>query len=177
MLTAVLAVATILGGLAALAYFWERRTHWIGSWIERARRAPAVPMSPASLFAYAGAHHRSLSLTRMIAERRGFQVRHIDSESAWLNEQVNALGIVTVRELDGLVRRHGKVASRMTDYLAPESRAIDSGLLLGCVLEAEAIQRGGANGLRAFLGSLRYTSGGPAVAQAILKAYEQARNG
>lgn len=175
MLAVVLSVATILGGVAALLYFWERRTHWIGSWIERSRRAPAVQVTPASLFAYAGAHHRPLSLTRTIAERRGFQVRIIDSESAWLNEQVNALGIKTVRELDVLVRRHGKVASRMTDYLAPESRVIDSGLLLGCVLKAEAIRRGGADGLRAFLGALRYSSGGTAFADAILEAYEQAR--
>lgn len=107
-----------------------------------------------------------------MAERRGLEMRRIDGESAWLNEQVQVLGIKTVRELDDLVKKHGPVAARLADYMAPK-QPIDSGFVIGRVLEAVAIERGGKEGLRSFCTSLKYSTGDTGWAEEIYHAYQQ----
>jgi len=167
-----LSIATLLGGIAALMYFWEKRNPGWLSRLRGLRRAPPIPLNPGSLFAYANSHHRPLALTRAIAERRGLKLRSIDSESAWLNEQIQALGIKTVRELDSLVKKHAVVASRLTDYRSPQ-HPIDSGFILGAVLEVAVMERGGREGLRRFFDSLKYSSRGSSFADEVFHEYEQ----
>jgi hypothetical protein len=79
-----------------------------------------LPLSPGSLFAYMNGHPRLNDLIHSIAARRRLAVRAIDSESAYLNEQIAALRLGTVRELDALVAKHAGMAERMSDYLRPE---------------------------------------------------------
>ena len=101
-------------------------------------------------------------------------MRSIDSESAWLNEQVHVLDIKTVRELDALVKKHAAVASRLTDYRSPQN-PIDSGFIIGAVLELVAIERGGKEGLRRFFDSLKYSSRGSTLSDEVFREYEQVR--
>ena len=134
--------------------------------------APSIPISSGSFFAYANAHPRPLDLIHTIAKRRHLEVRNIDSESACLNEQVSALGIETVRELDELVRKHAGVASRLCDYLLPTG-PVDTGFILSRVLEVTAIDRGGKDGIARFYESLRYSSGGAGRGEEMFKYYEE----
>ncbi len=169
-----LSIATLLGGVAAVVYFWEKRNPGWLSHVKSLARAPASPLDPGTLFAYANSHPRPLGLTRTIAERRGLKLQSIDSESAWLNEQIQILGIKTVRELDGLVKKHASVASRLTDYSSPQ-QPIDSGFIIGAILEVVAIERGGKEGLRRFFDSLKYSSRGSALADEKFRQYKQIR--
>jgi hypothetical protein len=172
MIELVLGICTILGGIAALMYFWEKRQP---GWLSRLRnlgRTPAIPIDPSSVFAYANGHPRPIRLVRAIAERRGLPVRDIDGESAWLNEQIQVLGIKTTRELDAYVKRHGYDAVRLADYLTPK-QPIDTGFLLGLVLELVAIERGGKEGLRCFYSSLKYSTRGTQYADEIYHVFEQ----
>jgi hypothetical protein len=169
-----LSIATLLGGVAAVVYFWEKRNpRWLLH-VKSLARAPDTPLDPSSLFAYANTHPRLLGLTRRIAECRGLKLQSIDSESAWLNEQIQILGIKTVRELDGLVKKHASVASRLTDYSSP-LQPIDSGFIIGAILEIVAIERGGKEKLQRFFDSLKYSSCGSALADEIFRQYEQIR--
>ena len=136
--------------------------------------APETPIGAASLFAYANAHSSPLDLIHAIAQRRGLEVRCIDTETAWLNEQVEALKIKTIRELDSLVKEHAAIASRLCDYLSPEG-PVDAGFVLARVLEIVAIERGGKQGLVSFCTSLKYSSGGAGWAAQIFNAYEEIR--
>jgi hypothetical protein len=169
-----LSVATLLGGVAAVMYFWDKRNPGWPSQVKSLRRAPAIPLNSGSLFAYANSHPRPLSLTRRIAERRGLRLQSIDSESAWLNEQVQVLDIKTVRELDALVKKHASVASRLTDYRSPQ-HPIDSGFIIGAVLELVAIERGGKEGLGRFFDSLKYSSRGSTLSDEVFREYEQVK--
>ncbi len=169
-----LSIATLLGGVAAVMYFWEKRNPGWLSEIKSLGRAPAIPLDSGALFAYANSHPRPLNLTRAIAERRGLKLQSIDSESAWLNEQVQVLGIKTVRELEALVKKHGSVASRLTDYRSPQ-QPIDSGFIIGAVLEVVVMERGGKEGLRRFFDSLKYSSRESTLADEIFREYEQIR--
>jgi hypothetical protein len=168
-----LAACTVLGGAAALAYFWDKKKPgwFLQTWRSR---APAIPISPSSVFAYANGHPRPIGIVREIAERRGLQVGHIDGQSVWLNEQLEFLNIKTIRELDELVRKHAKAASRLADYITPE-HSIDTGFVLARVLELVAIERSGKEGLRRFCTSLKYSSGGTGWADEIYHAFEQIR--
>ena len=172
MMEAILTICTILGGIAALMYFWEKKNPGWLSRIKGYERAPAVPIDPSSLFAYVSSHPRPLALAQSIAERRGLEMRSIDSESAWLNEQVQVLGIKTIRELDDLVKQYGQVAVRLADYMTPK-QPIDSGFVLGRVLEVVAIERGGKEGFRGFCTSLKHSTGGTGWAEEIHHAYQQ----
>ena len=96
----------------------------------------------------------------------------MDPESAYLNEQVRALGIGTIRELDDLVARHAEVASRISDYLRPEG-SISVGFLLTLVLDVTAIERSGLSSLIAYREGLRFASGGKSWAEAIFKYYTE----
>ena len=172
MLEVVLGVSTVLGGIAALMYFQDR---WTPDWLTRLKssvRAPAIPVDPRALFAYASSHPRPLKLARAIAQRRGLEFRPVDSESVWLIEQIEVLGIKTIRELDQLVKQHATVALRLSDYMTPQ-QPIDTGFVLGRVLEVVAITRGGKEGLLRFCTSLRYSSGGSGWANEIFSAYQQ----
>jgi len=151
-----LSLATLLGGIAAVMYFWEKRNLGWLSHLKQSRLAPAIPLDPSSLCAYASSHHRPLSLTRAIAQRRGLEVRSFDSESAWLDEQVKGLGLKTVRELDGLIKRYGHVASCLTDYSVPQ-QPIDSDFIIAAVFEIVVMERDGKEGLQRFSTALKYS--------------------
>jgi hypothetical protein len=141
-LEVILGISTVLGGLAALMYFQDK---WTPDWLTRFKgsvQAPAIPIDQRAVFAYASSHPRPIQLARSIAERRGLEFRSIDSESVWLLEQIQVLGIKTIRELDQLVKQHATVASRVSDYMTPK-QPIDTGFILGRVLEVVAITRGG----------------------------------
>jgi hypothetical protein len=172
MLEALLIVATLLGGGAALIYFWEKFRPGRLSRIKFVRRPPAVPIDAASLSAYAYSHPRPLGLAREIARRRRFKWKETSTGSAWLVEQVQALGIRTVRELDSLVKKHASTASRLSDYLTPQ-QPIDSCFVLGRVIEVVALERGGEDELRRLLGSLKYSSVDSGYVKEIVAAYQQ----
>lgn len=134
--------------------------------------APPTPMSPAALIAYANGHPRPNDLIHEIGKRRRIPVEPLDSESAYLNEQVAALEIKTIRELDDLVRRYASVATRLSDYLSPQG-SIDAGFILSRVLDVTAIERGGKAELIRFHESLRYSTGGARFAADMYKYYEE----
>jgi len=134
--------------------------------------APAAPVSPAALFAYASAHPRPLDLIHAIAKRRRLEVIAMDGGSICLQEKVVALGIATIRELDDLLRVHGDASSRLCDYLRPEG-ALDSSFILGRLFEIVAIERGGEAGIVSFCESLRYSTGGASWAKEIYRYYQE----
>lgn len=124
------------------------------------------------MFAYENGNPKLLRLTREITERRGLEFRATDSESAWLHEQIKLLEIKTIRELDGYVGKYGPLATKLTDYMSPQG-SIDTGFLLGRILEIVVIKRGGIDALRDFESSLQLSSGGPHWANEIYVEYEQ----
>lgn len=132
--------------------------------------APALPLSPRSLFAYANSHPRPNALIHQLAVRRTLAVQSFDSESAYLNEHVASLQIETVRELDELVVRHAVMAERISDYLQPQS-PVDSGFLLSLVLDVYAIERLGLPAFIKYREALRYSSGGRRWAEEIYEYY------
>lgn len=134
--------------------------------------APTVPMSAGSLFAYANGHPRPNDLLHAIAKRRSLEVSTMDSECAYLNEQVAALHIQTVRELDDLVARHAGVASRISDYLRPEG-PVDVAFVLTLVLDIAVIEEGGLSRFIEYREALRFSSGGKWWAQEIFKYYTE----
>jgi transcriptional regulator with XRE-family HTH domain len=141
--------------------------------IKRARadeyeRAPEIPMSPASLFAYANAHARPRDFIHAFAERRRLRVCPIDSESAYLNEQLRGAHIKTVRQLDQLIERHGPGSLRVSDYLQPEE-PVDVGFLISLVLDLAVLEERGLSGLIEYRESLRLSSGGKAWAKDIFQ--------
>ncbi|WP_132538108.1 hypothetical protein [Plasticicumulans lactativorans] len=135
-------------------------------------QAPATPITPGALFAYASAHPRPLDLIHAIATRRCLTVKHMDGDALWLHEQVNALEIRTIRELDDLLCVHGESTSRLCDYLRPEG-AVDSGFILERLFEIVAIERGGEAGLVSFEESLKLSSGGASWAKEIYRHYQE----
>lgn len=167
-----LIVSTLLGGVAAVWFFWEKADSAKGIGRLSFSRAPAIPLEPRSLFAYANGSERLHSLTRKVAEKRGLKVEPIDGESASLNEKLEKLQIKTVRELDSYVRKFGESAVKLTDYIAPQG-SIDNGFMLGMLLEIVAIHRGGKEGLREFHRDLRFSSGGDGWADEMFEAYGQ----
>lgn len=107
---------------------------------------PPIPMSPAGLFAYANGHSRPNDLLQAFGTRRRLRVCAIDSESAYLNEQIAVLQIKTVRDLDEVIARHAAIALRVSDYIRPEE-PVDVAFLISLVLDLVAIDRGGLRGL------------------------------
>lgn len=161
-----------MGGFAAIAYFFEsgKLKQFICQLDFRA--APGIPADSRAVFAYANSNSKLLNLTREIAERRGLEFKAIDSESAWLHEQIKLLEIKTIRELDGYVKQYGPVATKLTDYMSPQG-SIDTGFLLGRILEIVVIKRGGIDALRNFSKSLQFSSRGSQWEEEIFAAYEQ----
>jgi hypothetical protein len=96
----------------------------------------------------------------------------MDPECAYLNEQVAALHIETIRELDELVARHSGVASRISDYLRPEG-PIDVAFILSLVLDVAVIEQGGLSKLIKYREALRFSSGGRWWAEEIFKYYTE----
>jgi hypothetical protein len=129
-------------------------------------------MSGASLFAYANAHPRPNALIREIATRRELVVRGMDPECAYLNEQIAALHIKTIRDLDELVARHSGVATRISDYLQPEG-PIDVAFILTLVLDVSVIEQGGLSQFIEYREALRFSSGGKSWAEEIFKYYTE----
>jgi hypothetical protein len=134
-----------------------------------------IPMSSAALCAYANGHPRPIDLIHAIGRRRRIEVARFDPESAYLNEQIAALKIKTVQELDELVSKHASVATRLCDYLSPQG-SIDAGFILSRVLDVVAIERAGKAGLTHFHESLRYSTGGAHYAEEIYKYYEEIKS-
>ncbi len=168
----ILAISTLLGGAAAVWFFWEKARSRKGISRLSFFREPAILLEPRSLFAYANGSERLHSLTRRVAEKRGFEVEPIDSESAWLNEKLRKLEVATIREVDLYVRKFGEAAVKLTDYVTPQG-AIDTGFILGMVLEIVAIDRGGKEGVRAFHRDLQFSGGGQGWADEMFEAYQQ----
>lgn len=168
----ILGISTLLGGVAAIWFFWEKAKTKKGIGRFLFSRAPAIPLEPRALFAYANGSERLHALTGGVAEKRGFEVEPIDGESAWLNEKIGKLDIRTIRELDAYVRKFGESAVKLTDYVSPQG-PIDSGFILGLVLEIVAIERGGREGVREFHRDLQFSGGGQGWADEMFEAYQQ----
>jgi len=174
MIQAVLGIATLLGGISAIWFFWDKVKHKQPFRWSSLRRSPPIPLDPRSLFAYANGSERLHALTRKVASIRGFELRQIDGESAWLNEKIAKLQIPTVRDLDFYVMKYGDAAVKLTNYVTPQG-PIDNGFLLGMVIDIVAIERGGQEGIRELNEGLKFSSGGRAWADEMFEAYQQIR--
>lgn len=168
----VLAISTLLGGVAAIWFFLEKAGSEKGMGPFSFFPEPAIPLEPRSLFAYANGSKRLHALTRRVAEKRGLKVEPIDGDSAWLNEKVTKLEIGTVRELDAYVRKFGEAAVKLTDYVTPQG-SIDTGFILGMLLEIVAIERGGKEGVRELHRDVQFSGGGQGWADEMFEAYQQ----
>ena len=131
-----------------------------------------IPLDRPSLFAYVNAHSRPASIAQRIATRRMLAFRNIDSDCAWLFEQAQRLGIRTVRALDDMVAKHGSLADRLSDYPIPR-QPVDAGFVLARILEIEAMERNGLDGLEELLGSLKLTSADAGWRVELFHAYQQ----
>lgn len=174
MIQTTLAIATLLGGVSAIWFFWDKlKLMQLFRWTSL-RRFPAIPLDRRSLFAYANGSERLHALTRKVAATRGFEVRPIDGESAWLNEKIAKMQIPTVRDLDSYVMKYGDAAAALTNYVTPQG-PIDNGFVLGMVVDIMAIERGGQEGIRELNDGLKFSSGGRAWADEMFEAYHQIR--
>jgi len=167
---------TLLGGITAIWFIWEKRSILKNYIFEKYYRAPNIPLNSSTLFAYANGSSRLRSLTNDLAIKRGFELRNIDSESAWLNEKVSKLEIKTIRELDSYVKKYGDSALKLTDYVTPEGK-IDAGLILWMVLEIISIESDGQKGIRELNRDLKHSTGGNKWADEIYNAYRNIKNG
>ncbi len=172
MIEVIALVATLIGGLAAIGYFWEKIS--IPGLIRRFKRekARAIQADSAAIFAYGNANARLTSLTKRIAERRGYEIGALDSESAWLKERIKQMNVSTIRELDEYVIKYGELVVRLSDYQSLEGK-IDTGIVLSNVLDIVLMERLGLEGFQGFNESLTYSSGGAGWAKEIFHAYEQ----
>src|SRR3990167_1714140 len=172
MIETVALVATLLGGVAAVGYFWEKISlRELAARFLRAK-APAIPAESAAIFDYGNADQRLITLTKKIAERRGYEISNFDSQSAWLKEKIKKMGVSTIRELDGYVKKYGDLAVRLSDYHALEGK-IDTGMVLSDVLDIVLMERLGLEEFKAFHESLQYSSGGAMWAKSMYDAYQQ----
>ena len=96
MIQTILGIYTVLGGLAVVAYFWEKQKRGFVSGLRSLRRAPAIPVDGSSVSAYANGHLRARGLVQALSQRRGLEIGQIDGESVWLIEQLCILGIGTI---------------------------------------------------------------------------------
>lgn len=135
-------------------------------------RPAAIPLDNASLFAYVNGHSRLAAIAKRIATRRRLEFRNMDSDCVWLYEQVQRMNIATVRALDDIVMRHASLADRLSDYLIPR-QPVDAGFVLARVLEIEAMERNGLDGLTELLSSLRFTSTDRGWGSEVFHAYKQ----
>lgn len=172
MIEVIVLISTILGGIAAIFFFWEKISS--AQLLNRFRNKSAhpIPIDKRSVFAYVNGSERLSVLTQEIATRRGLELRNIDSQSIWLHEQIEKLEINTIRELDSYVKKYGAKAVLLSNYLTPKAE-IDPGFVLGRVFHIIAIERGGHEGLREFLSNLKFSSGGRQVADEVYQSYVQ----
>ena len=175
MIEVIVLISTILGGIAALFFFWEKISPKQLMNRFRNKSVPSTPIDKKSVFAYVNGNERLSALTKEIAARRSLKIRNIDSQSAWLHEQIEKLEIKTIYELDLYVNKYGDKAALLSNYLTPEAE-IDAGFVLGRILHIISIERGGHEGLREFLSGLQYSSGGQHLADEMYKSYLQIKN-
>ncbi|MBV1790791.1 hypothetical protein KQ940_22240 [Marinobacterium sp. D7] len=175
MIETVALIATLLGGVAAIVYFWEKLP--LPEFIAREKfaKVPAVPANSAAIFAYCNANQRLVSLTKRIAERRGYEIANFDSESVWLKEKISKMNVETLRELDGYVKKHGGAALRLSDYSTLQG-PIDTGIALDEVLDIVLMERLGLEGFQEFHQSLQHSTGGAGWAREMFEAYEQVKS-
>ena len=173
MLNTLLAICTILGGVAAIGYFLEKSPlHLWTRIVERYRRAPAIPITAGSLGAYVHAHARPRSLDAAIATDRGFKVVDSSSDWEWLLERTQCLSIQTILELDQIVRQHFQTARRLSHYMTPQG-GVPTAFGVSLALEVEAMSQGGMKGLSELMASLKLTSSSPGSVKETWEAYEQ----
>lgn len=169
----VLAICTVLGGLSAAVYFHEKLG--FPSWASirrRLSRVPKAPVSPSSLGAYVHASYRSRALDKAIAEDFGLTLKPSDSDWQFLQEEIQALGLETIDQLDRLVAKHQSNAQLLARTFNPtESITFSHGLQL--VLEIEAMKRFGADWYAKHLKNLQLTSTGPGYANDLWSYYQQ----
>lgn len=168
-----LAVCTVLGGAAALLYFNEKMK--LPIWA-RARmllvRAPKAPLTPSSIGAYINTHPRPRSLDKTIADDFGATVERINSDWEWLRELAEAVGVMTVRDLDRLVKKHFRAARRLArSFQATDTISTAHGVQL--VLDIEAMDRKGLDGFITMLGGLKLTSACAGFAKDLWNDYQK----
>lgn len=170
-----LAVCTVLGGLAAVVYFHERLgLPSLASLRQRFFGAPKAPINPSSISAYVHTNPRSRDLDKAIAEDFGLSLKPSDSDWQFLYEQIQSLGITSIQQLDRLVAKHQHNARLLARTFRPtDSITFSHGLQL--VLEIEAMERFGTDWYAKYLKGLRLTSTGEGYAKDLWSYYQQVK--
>jgi hypothetical protein len=172
MIEALLIISTLLGGAAAVWYFWDIFGQHESFDRSFGRLEPPTPIDSSSVFAYGNGSKRLWALTNRIANTRGFEIENVDGESAWLNERIKKFGVQTIRELDSYVQEYGEAAVKLTNYVTPQ-KAIDNWFVLQAVLDIAAIEKRGLEGIRELHRDLKYSTGGERWAEDVFKNYVQ----
>lgn len=168
-----LAVSTLLGGVAALFYFNEKFRHFAISNLRAPfRRVPKVPISPTTLGAYVNTHPRPRKLDHDIAQDFGSEVERRESDWGWLYELAEAAGVETVRDLDKLVKKHYKLA-RLLARSFQSRDTIPSAHGVQLILDIKAMNELGLDEFITLLGSLKLTSAGPGYARELWDDYQR----
>lgn len=173
-----LIVCTIVGGIAGIGWIVEKLSgHAISkAFRSRAYRAPNIDANSLSLVAYVQGSPRPKELDRRIATERGLPLRDLRGDYVYLEEKVRFLGVKTIRDLDGLVKRYSDAACRLSHYLTPEG-GVPTAFGVDLVLEIHALESGGLEKLVGLLTSLRYSAGSRGVAEDLKRAYDQIKDG
>ena len=170
-----LAVCTVLGGLSAVVYFHEKLgLPSLASMRRRLFGAPKAPINPSSISAYVHTNPRSRDLDKAIAEDFGLTLKPSDSDWQFLYEQIQSLGLKTIRQLDRLVAKHQSNARLLARTFRP-SDSIEFSHGLQLVLEIEAMERFGSDWYVKHLKDLRLTSTGEGYAKDLWSYYQQVK--
>jgi hypothetical protein len=132
--------------------------------------APNAPVNPSSIMVYINSSQRLRSLERVIAADLEATLVPRESDWQWIFEQTEALGIQTIRNLDGLVEKHGHHARILARVFQPREK-LPMAHGLGLVLEIEAMERFGDDWYDRFLKGLKFTSTGRGFAKDLLADY------
>ena len=170
-----LAVCTVLGGLSAVVYFHEKLgLPSLATMRRRLFGAPKAPINTSSISSYVHTNPRSRDLDKAIAEDFGLTLKPSDTDWQFLYEQIQSLGLKTIRQLDRLVAKHQRNARLLARTFRPtDSIEFSHGLQL--VLDIEAMERFGSDWYVKHLKDLRLTSTGEAYAKDLWSYYQQVK--
>lgn len=170
-----LAVCTVLGGLAAVVFFHDKLgLPSLASLRRRLFGASKAPITPSSISAYVHTNPRSRDLDKAIAEDFGLSLKPSDSDWQFLYEEIQSLGIKTIHQLDRLVSKHQCYARLLARTFSPtDNITFSHGIQL--VLEIEAMDRFGSDWYAKHLKGLRLTSTGEGYAKDLWSYYQQVK--
>ena len=170
-----LAVCTVLGGLSAIVYFHERlRLPSLALLRRRIFGHPKVPLNPSSISAYVHTSPRSRDLDLAIAGDFNLPLERSDSDCEYLMEEVKALGLENVQQLDRLGAKHSGHARLLARTFRP-SGSVAQAFGLQLVLEIEAMERFGADWYDKYLSGLSLTSTDKGFAKSLWSYYQQVK--